>query len=380
MSEFRSEIDQLLQRAKTMAHGQAQVAVTDEAVRLADVHSDVEYGFKARQEHVHSTTFAGLPEQALVAFSWCLSQYDRAPAKHDTHMLLWQYKWVVNNLPNFPQISRTQIEDMIADMTRRFEQNGASMHTIWHRRRSAAVDMGDRTAAEEADREMKKHPRDRLSDCFACELDSNSDYLFFLGKDAEGVADARRIINGGYSCSGVPHWTYAQLLLPLLRLQQGEEAMRYHRLGYKMVSGIPGRFILPLARHMQFLALTANFPKAFQILQKNMPSVLETSGLTWRFGFYVAVLILLERVAETGRSKLKLRLPKEFPPHNETGEYGPQDLIQWFRQQLDDMANRFDTRDGNNYYRGRIGEIPNMKALAVDIPLRVRKDGEAPEE
>jgi hypothetical protein len=376
MSDYRGEIEELLTRANAMGHGPAQVALTDEAVRLADLHGDVEFGYEARQEHVKSTMFAGLPEQMLVAFSWCLAQYDRTPDAFDAFQLLWHYKWVVNSLPDFAQISRAQMDEMFTDMARRYEADGASVQAVWLKRRSAAIKMGDPAAAEAAQRELAKHRRDHLSDCHACEIDADVEYFFFLGDDQQGVARAVPILEGRYSCSEVPELTYAQLLLPLLRLKRGPEAMIHHVKGYRMIAGNPVEFIPQLAMHMQFLALTGNFPKAVKLLEKHLLLALETHCLAWRFDFYLAARLLFERLAESGRQLLKLRLPEDFPARTESGDYAPADLVAWLNEQLLDMANRFDARNGNDFFRRRIAELPKIKALGMPMPLPVPVDGE----
>ena len=134
--DHRDQIDELLQRANGMGHGKAQYALCDEAVRLADAHQDVEAGFHARQEYVKATMFSGQPDKMLVAFTWCLAQVDRDPERFDLYRLLWQYKWVVNALPDFPTITRRQIEEMFADMERRFLAFGATPQAVWNKRRS----------------------------------------------------------------------------------------------------------------------------------------------------------------------------------------------------------------------------------------------------
>src|SRR5438132_297337 len=134
------------------------------------------------------------------------------------HRVLWQYKWVVDHLPDFPQITRAQIEEMFADMRKRYRAYGASMQVVELKRRAVAMAMGDHDAAVDADEAMRQHRRDDLSDCKACEMDADCDYYYFLGADEVGVEKAGPLLRGRYSCSEVPQLTYAAILLPLLRL------------------------------------------------------------------------------------------------------------------------------------------------------------------
>src|SRR5262249_45239648 len=236
---YLDQIDELLGKANALGHGPAQIALVEEAVNLADQHNDADAGFDARLEFVSAALFAGQPDRMLVAFAWMLAQFDRDPELYDAHRLLWQYKWVVNALPDFPQITRTQIEEMFADMERRYRAAGASMETIFFKKRAVAYKMGDLPAAGEGHRALAGLPRDELSDCLACEMDAKVEYLFVHHEYEQGVAAAGPILRGRYTCSEVPQVTYAQLLVPLLRLERGDEAAQHHLVGYKMIARNP---------------------------------------------------------------------------------------------------------------------------------------------
>src|SRR5262249_18684019 len=221
-----------------------------------------------------------------------------------------------------------------------------------------------------------KNRRDQLSDCHACEIDSDVEYFFFLGDDQQGVAKAAPILQGRYSCSEVPQLTYAQLLLQMLRLDRGAEEIKHRIKGCRMISGYAVEFMPQLSLHLQFLVLTDNYPKAVKLFEKHLILAMETACLAWRFDFYLAAKLLLERLADTGRQGLKLRLPENFPVASESGEYSLARLTDWFNQQLADMAGRFDARNGNDYCKRRILDLPKVKALATPIPLPTRPEGD----
>src|SRR5262249_53594662 len=154
---------------------------------------------------------------------------------------------------DFPQITRVQIEEMFADMERRYRAFGASMQTISFKKRAVAYKMGDLAAAAAANRSMAGVPRDDLSDCLACEVDARVEYHFINQEYEQGVTAAGPILRGRLSCSEVPQVTYAQLLGPLLRLNRDAEAVQHHLAGYKMIARNPVEFIPQLAEHIEFL-------------------------------------------------------------------------------------------------------------------------------
>ena len=254
-------------RRGQLERGAAKVALVQEAVRLADTHSDVAAGFEARSELITAAMFAGQPDVELVAFSWCLAQCDRDPEQFSEEDLLWKYKWVLDTLPLFPQISRAQIENMLEDMKTRYQRAGSTLHAVYTLRRDVSMYLGDRAQAEAAHTELERTRRDWLSNCAACVADGTVEYLNFLGRHEEALERARPILAGQQRCSEVPHRTYALVLYPLVLQGRLDEAMEYHLTGYKLIARNP-KFIGQQAEHLNFLTLTDNLSKAIKLLEK----------------------------------------------------------------------------------------------------------------
>jgi hypothetical protein len=373
-TDYNEQIDELLARADALPHGMAQYAFCDEAVSLADAHNDIDAGYKARQRYVEATTFSGQPEKALVAFTWCLAQYDGAPDRFRAHTLLWQYKWVANALPRFPQVSREQFAATIDDLERRFLAYGSTAQPICRVRHTAALKMGDLDAARDAFARLAKLKRGTLSDCEACEMDSRVWHHVCLGDDAAAVAAAGVILDGHYSCSSVPHETLAQVLLPLLRLGRGPEAMAHHRRGYLMISKNPLHFISEIGAHIKFLALTGNHTRGLRLIENYLHLALETRCPAWAFDFFLAVKVLLESRREVRSGPVRIRLPESFPERSGSGKYDLDRLHAWFAGRAAEIAAEFDARNGNDWYSGDLDQYQRMKPFAVDLPFTVRRE------
>jgi hypothetical protein len=375
MSDHREQIDDLLVQADDLEDGPAKIALLEEAVRLADGHDDLAEGFRTRLELIDAANFGGRPELMLVAFSWCLSQSDRDPQRFPEARLLWKYKWVVSNLPEFPQIGRDQIDSMLADLTGRYQRAGSTLHAVEDLRESLAIDMGDRAAAVAAHRAKGRIRPDRLSDCPACTLDGEITYRLFLGRYRQAVDIAGPIVNGRLKCNTVPHRTFAKLLVPLLRLGQPATAIDYHLRGYRLVARDP-TFVYSFARHLTFLTLTENLARAVQLFEKHLPAALAAVSASERLEFYLASLLLLDRLAAEGKEERKLRLPASFPLHDGGGRYRVGELRDWFRREAGDLAGRFDRRNGNTYETRRLAGLRRLKKLAAAHPLPARSPAE----
>jgi hypothetical protein len=374
MSDHIDEIEELLGQAQAMPEGPAQLALLEQAVNVADAHQDVEAGFQTRQILINAAQGAGQPDVMLVAFSWCLAQCDRDPETFPEEPLLWKHRWVVFSLPIFPQVSRSQIEESMADMERRYRRAGSTLRGYHLLRRNVAMRMGDPVMGDQAHAAWRKSPRDWLSDGAANEQDFLVEYLVFRGRYEEALQEAVPLLTGPLRRGYEPTSTYPELLLPLLRLGRPEAALDYHLKGFPLVARKPPQHLLTeFADHLTFLALTENWSRGLRIVEKVLPAALATVSVSLRFDFYLATLLLLERLQEQGKETLKLRLPPAFPLHQEGGKYQLAELAAWFRGQLADMAGRFDARNGNDFFSGRVAELPALKKLAVPCPVPSRR-------
>ena len=369
MHDYQEAIDKLTEEAEFAGHGPAKIALLEEAVRLADTHGNTEASFNIRLTLMEASTFAGRPDLLLVAFSWCLAQHDRDPDLFGDEDLLWKYKWVVNHLPDFPQISRKQIDDMLADMETRFEEAGSTLHAVFQQKRDVLMSMGDFESAAEANEQLAQTDRDWLSDCKACIADTEVEHRVLYGEDEEALARASLILRGRLSCAEVPQRTYAQVLLPLLRLGRVDEAMSFHLKGYRQIAGNPGGFLNHIALHMNFLALTGNLAKAVKLLEKHLPAALENPSLGKRFDFYLSCRQVLDLLLGEDKKAVKLRLPSAFPLYESGGNYLIGNLLGWFANQTQDLAKRFDKRNGNTFFSQKIADLEKLKKLATPFPL-----------
>src|SRR5205823_6907752 len=97
---------------------------------------------------------------ALVALAWLLAQYNEDPNRFRSHQfsLLWQFKNVLHNAGEFPQIRRQQFEDLRHQMEALYRGCGYNMRPVQGVRLSFALAIGDRPMAEEAHKEFSASP------------------------------------------------------------------------------------------------------------------------------------------------------------------------------------------------------------------------------
>ncbi|MDQ3799268.1 MAG: hypothetical protein M3384_07455 [Acidobacteriota bacterium] len=341
----------------SMQHGDAQIALAEEAVRLADLNGDLKLQFRARSELIRAAVHGGESEKAIVAYSWCLKKYDENPDSFSEYLLFWQYKWILNNIHHFPAVSRAQIDSIFADAVRRYRQNNISLRPIYGELCSLELSSGNFEEANEYYRKWLTENRDLYADCLACETNRRVEYLASSGRDEEALKMAEPILNGDRVCSEIPHLTLGSVLLPLLRMNQVDVASECFTKGYKLVSGNKD-FLLTVAQQIQFLALIGKTRKGTRLFEKHLSWALETKDLYSKFQFYKAVCLLLNVIE---REKIKLVLPNSCKDFNDGGVYETETLRRSFLQESEEMARLFDKRNGNSFFIGQLREIDKLK-------------------
>ncbi|EMY78098.1 hypothetical protein LEP1GSC060_1844 [Leptospira weilii serovar Ranarum str. ICFT] len=348
-----------------MKDDSAKCAVLEEIIRLADIRKNKKLGFEARLALVQAGIFSGAIDKALVSFSWCLSQADQDPEKFNEADLMWEYKWIVDFLPSFPQIKKEQIQGMLEDLEKRYEKNGGSKYPVLMLQRSITIRMGNQEESKKYHSLLKQTQRGHLSDCAACVQNSEVDYAYRLGQYETVLEKAKPIVSGKLRCAKVPHLTYGYLLLPLLRLNQPEEAARLHTIGYKLAAK-SAALLGTVADHLLFLGVTGEIAKAIKLLEKHFGSAFGTPDLDNRFQFYKAAKFLTERLLLLNLESVKIRLPKTFPNYKEKGNYAVSELDFWFGKEVSQLASRFDSRNGNDSYSENLKDLKALHELAQE--------------
>ncbi|KPA27208.1 Uncharacterized protein AMR48_2050 [Leptospira interrogans] len=253
---------------------------------------------------------------------------------------------------------------MLEDLEKRYEKNGGNKYPVLMLKRSISMMMGNIEESQKYHELLKQTTaKGRLADCAACVQNSEVFYAVHLGQDELALEKAQPILSGKLRCAEVPHLTYGTLLLPLLRLNQPEEAARLHKIGYKLVSNSTG-LLGTISNHLLFLGITGEIAKAIQLLEKHFTSAFGASDRNHRFEFYRAVKFLMERILLSNLKSIKIRMPKTFPNYKEDGNYAVIDLDSWFGEEALKLASQFDSRNGNDSYMKNLGELKALHELA----------------
>jgi hypothetical protein len=353
-----ARIDELAARAAQSPDGPVKISLLEEAVRLADEQNDVHKAFGLRNSLMTATVFGGSPEKTLPAFAWSLAQHDRDPSSFPVHDLLWKYKWVTMCLPDFPQISRAQIDQLFDDMERRYRSENVSLRPVWATKVRVALDMGD--PFDDYQERFALARRDRYADCAACE--THTEVRIAVARRSppdEVLAVARPLTSGQRACVEVPNGTWGMLLAPLLVKGDLATADDWHRRGVRACQQNP-EYLWAIPPHLAYAIARGDLAGATRLFELAAPWAAETRVPDRRFRFFVVGRDFVRALTEGG-GPVRLRLPRELEPWRADGSYDGEALAAWFDAQARAIATEFDARNGNDRYQ-RIADAPPLAA------------------
>src|SRR5436190_16513403 len=344
MSDHGERAAELLLKALRHEEGDERIAMSEDAVREADLSGDFELRFATREQLVRASIFGGEPEKAIVAFSWLLAHFEQRPARVSEWSVLWKYKWIISKVHEFPNISKARIYEMFDDFETRSIRAGYGPYAVYSFRYRFEQFCGNREKAIELYHKMMDASEDGLSNCPTCIIDERVSFAIYRGDDDRAIELALPIFAGELKCSSVPHRTYARLLLPLVRLGKHEEACNYQRAAYRLIRDNKA-FLDRVAQHLIFLAVTRQLETGLALFKKHVGWLAQTRNLHDHFLFHRAAWLLFDAQAERSAEPLRINLPRSVPYHSADGAYDVRRLSKWHEEKAAELGRRFDARN-----------------------------------
>lgn len=330
------------------------LAMWNQAVRMADARNDLYWGILYRMHLVEVAVFVGAHDQALMSFSWILTQYDRDPTweeEFSTGHLMWMYKWIVEQIAGYPQISKQKMEQLVSDMEKRYRTYGYSLRAVEAIRIIHAIEMNQRDLAHLSYQKWMASQRDEMNDCPACEVHTEIMYDLYQEDDASALHKAQPLIeNQIKSCSTTPVATYSLLLIPCLRLKQFDFADQLQQRGHSQVRKDP-YYSGYVGEHLRYFALTRQWEKGLSLLSHTISHSLQAQLPYNRLQYFWGVRLFLLLYQQMGSTiNLPLSIDERIVLPKEQVAYDCHWLSNYFYDQAQSLARQFDLRNGNDHY------------------------------
>ncbi|MFG2876189.1 tetratricopeptide repeat protein [Streptomyces sp. NPDC048337] len=369
----RQEIELGLAENRESPNGAARNAHAEALVGAAEASGDRALFRAALDNLVGAYLFSSESSKLLVPFARLLQEYDKDPGAFsagDAHSLFWQFKWVTTAISDSPGIPLESATGWLDEMERRYRLAGYSERPVREAELWLADAMGDDERADRAFKRWLAAERDDMSDCRACELNSQGQYAVLRGDDARALNIWTSVLAGEKTCAEEPHRVLATSLLPLLRLGRADEARSHHLRGYRLARGNDS--LLPsIGKHIEFCALTGNESRGLEILAEHAAHVGPLANVDDQLAFHGGILVLLRRLTELGHGGSPA-VSYEGTPRTVS------ELHEVLYAGALEIARQFDARNGTTRVSERFLERIGREPLIGRLPLGVRSAALAP--
>ncbi|WP_369240139.1 hypothetical protein AB5J56_38915 [Streptomyces sp. R21] len=365
------ELYQALHENDKRPYGRTRTVTAEELVDTAEQFAEAVPLVHALLELQEAYTYGSEPRKSPVVFARLLTLFDEQPDifdEHLRHMLFWRFKWVAGALRALPEIPLASLHQWLKEMRDRYEKADLGLQPYYGQAYQLAAHVGEDT--DLAYELWAGRTRTRLSDCEACEICDRAVHHLEAGDDERALRTWEPVLAGKESCQEEPARSVSHALLPLLRTGAIDRARELHLAGYRDCRRNPST-AQEVGRHLEFCALTGNEARGLELLAENRNLFDEVDSPLDLLGFLTGVEVLLQRVELLGHG--------ELPAAGYTGRtWTVAGLRAEVRSRADDLAARFDARNGTTAHadrrRARLDRAPLLDALELTLRTRSLDD------
>ncbi|MFF7339810.1 hypothetical protein ACFZAT_21055 [Streptomyces sp. NPDC008163] len=365
------ELYDALQENQRRPYGRARTVAAEELAEAAERFEDTLALVRTLFELQEAYTYGSEPRKSPVVFARLLTLFDEQPdvfTDRLRHLLFWRFKWVANSLRALPEMPLTSLRQWLTEMRGRYEKAGLGLQPYYAQTYQLAAHTGEDTAP--AYELWAARTRTPFSDCEACEICERALYHLAAGDDARALRTWEPVLDGKESCQEEPARSLSYALLPLLRTGDTDRARALHLAGYRGCRRNPS-MAGEVGRHLEFCALTGNEARGLELLAENRVLFAEVDSPLDQFDFLTGVEVLLRRVESLGHGEL----PAAGYPGRTWTVAG---LCAEVRERADDLAARFDARNGTTAHAdrrtARLDRAPLLDALELTLRTRALDD------
>ncbi len=353
------QAEQYIRTIQELEHGTPRLDAMTTAIEAADQASAHYWRMYFRFEYIKESVFYDDNFKAVIMFPNLLQIFDEHPELEDDLCddIMNAYKWILENLPDYYQVSREEIESYYADYEKRCKNYGFSMR-VYNMKKSSFYLPIDPSAAKECYQQFRTCKRDSNSDCEACEIHHDVKMALELGSEEEALRIAQPLLDGSKRCAEVPHCTYGVLTRYYLYHGNLHEAQYYGKLCERLIDNEPE--FLDMTGTLLELYSVLSPAHGWKIFKRNIENFVQSKNPMLRMRFARGAYRLLKKIAVETEYTESALIASLGVKRSENG-YAVSDLIDHFRTLAEEQSALLDKRNGTSYYMDQLRlELPEV--------------------
>lgn len=350
----------------TLSEGEERLKYLKKCIDEADKEKDHESALDLRYRYIKESVFNEDNFKSLIMFPDYMALFDAHPDKHDHHTFMTVFKWVIEDITDFYQISVEKAEEYFEEFRKRCLRYGFSLRTYYMKKAFFYSKVAP-DKVNELIKPFRESERDELSDCLACEASFDIRMELEFGSEEKAIAMLRDMIRRNISCAKVPEVTYGECVEHFTRTGNLKEAEHYAELLMPMIK-TNDNFLMEMSQIMLLRTFTAP-NEAYSIFCRYTELFCKTKNPAMKFWFAHASARFFECIDVPEQPTIKMKLPRIFELYSESGEYNIAEMKAYFRGIAEDIAAKFDKRSGHSYYSDILNyDYPTEPVKKLELP------------
>lgn len=356
----KNEYDQL-------KHGEERYKYLKKLIAEEDAAHNYSEAFELRYKYIGESVMHDDLFKGIIMFPEFMAYYDAHSDVCDRHSLMWAFKWILEDVVDFYQVSCEKIEEYFEEFRRRCEEYGISLRTYYMKKMNFYSYMNIEKT-KQCQKQFRMLERDELSDCAACELNNDISMELRYGSEKKAMEMLADMLRRGVSCAEVPEVTFGECVKHFTQTGNIAEAEYYTEMMMPMIKGEESTFLKEISNVLLLKALTSP-NEAYDIFKRSIKVFLESKNPDMRFHFAHAAARFFDAAISDEHKKVVIKLPRSFPLYNAENEYELEKLRDYFADIAKDIADKFDERNGSDYYNALLNyEYPTEPTGELYLP------------
>ena len=322
--------------------GEARLNAIRKAIGEADLAKDLEWQFWFRYDYVEESIFCGDRYFALICFPELLRLWkENEKLQEDpriAHSFLIAFKWIVEAAPEFPQISKAEIDSYFREFKKELRRQGKSLSGYYMKRCLFYMHV-DKDIAAMCFYRFLEEPLDDSSDGRSLFYDQQAEYYLYVGEEEKALHAARDIISGKLRSSCLPQATFHDFIAFYVKRRRFAEAEEYAKKIEHRVNGDP--YYHDIIGTLLTLYAETDPEHAVALFNRNYPDYQASKNPWLRVLFAIGASHLFDRLKADPDMQTGIQAP---------GCSDPAKLGEEIRQAAEELARKFDERNGTDDY------------------------------
>ncbi len=352
----------------TLARGEERLAYLKKCIAEADNEKNIREMLTLRHDYMQESTFYGDKFQMILMFPEFLKLYEENPDVVEPDCALYPFEWMIEDCSKYWQVTREQIDSYIERFGEFLKKYGYDM-TQYHLRRSGAYDCVDMDKANEY-----LHDFEVLYESVKTEDDINAEssriYRDMRTGDVQGGLDRLNELLKTHDISEFPYDLFGDIAYYLAKEGYYDEADHYADTFLRFTDKSEWVGSLFYLSECIIVKTLTDIHRAYDIFCEAAGIYSKAKNPASEFMFALSAYRLMYALEKQGVNELHSKLSSDFELYDPDRNYVTAKLKEHFYKAADDLARKFDKRNGNTMFSDILSfEFPDAPESKLELPL-----------